>query len=131
MKIVTFDSIKNTERKVVCPNGGFISYRFLLKKDGMGYSFHKTFIPKGRLQKWHYKYHLESCYCVSGKGRITDLKTMKTFLIVPDTLYALDNHDDHLFQALEDTTLLCVFNPPVVGTEVHQEDGSYKIEKEK
>jgi L-ectoine synthase len=45
--------------------------------------------------------------------------------IVPDTCYILDQHDDHLFEALEDTVLISVFNPPIIGGEVHREDGSY------
>lgn len=112
--------------KVKCPQGGFVSERFLLAKDGMGFSLHRTLIPKGEPQHWHYKNHLEACYCVSGGGRLVNLKTRQEFVITPDTLYALDEHDDHTFQALEDTVLISVFNPPVTGKEVHQEDGSYK-----
>jgi len=120
-------TVKLTESlKVTCPNGGFTSFRFLLEKDGMGFSLHKTVIPKGEPQHWHYKHHLEACYCVSGKGWLVNLKTRERFYIVPDTTYVLDKHDDHTFQAIEDTVLISVFNPPVTGKEVHQEDGSYK-----
>lgn len=116
----------NEATKVVCPNRGFTSYRYLLAKDGMGFSLHKTVIPKGEPQHWHYKHHLEACYCVSGTGWLTNLKTREKFYIKPDTLYALDKHDDHTFEALEDVVLISVFNPPVTGREVHREDGSYE-----
>lgn len=115
-----------TALPVACPDGGFVSYRYLLAKDGMGFSLHKTVIPKGEQRHWHYTNHLEACFCVSGKGLLTDLETGLVHKIEPDTCYALDNHDDHLFQALEDTVLISVFNPPVTGTEVHREDGSYE-----
>ena len=44
---------------------------------------------------------------------------------MPDTTYVLDHHEKHYFEALEEVTLICVFNPPLVGGEVHAEDGSY------
>lgn len=92
----------------------------------MGFSLHRTEIPKGQPQHWHYKNHLEACYCVSGIGWLTNLQTREQFYIKPGTCYVLDNHDDHAFQALEDVVLISVFNPPVAGCEVHREDGSYE-----
>jgi hypothetical protein len=125
MKIVSIADIENTERAVKCPRGGFESFRFLLEKDNMGFSIHKTVIPVGPPQHWHYVNHLEACYCVSGWGVLTELNTGKQTIISPDTLYALDNHDDHTFQAFEPVVLISVFNPPVTGTETHDENGAY------
>ncbi len=125
MKIVKIEDIKNTEREVKCPNGGFTSNRILLKSDGMGFGMTKTVIPPNGRQHWHYKNHLESCYCVSGYGILTDIKTGETHEILPDTTYVLDKNDDHYFEAIEEVVLICAFNPPLTGDEVHQEDGSY------
>jgi L-ectoine synthase len=92
----------------------------------MGFSLHKTTIRReGGIQHWHYKHHLEACYCIQGKGLLVDLKSGEEFLIEPDVIYVLDQHDDHTFQAIEDVVLICIFNPPVVGCEVHDEQGSY------
>lgn len=118
------------ERIVHCPKGGFISNRILLESDGMGYSMTKTIIPVGQVNSWHYKNHLESCYCISGKGLLINETTGEYFSISPDTTYVLDNHDPHTFEALEEVTLICVFNPPLTGREVHQDDGSYVVKKE-
>ncbi len=123
MKIVKTEDLKGTEREV--HGKGFTSMRILLEKDRMGFSLHKTIIPKGDVEHWHYKHHLEACYCVYGFGILTDLETGEEFEIRADTTYVLDNHDNHTFQALDDTVLISVFNPPVVGDEVHLEDGSY------
>jgi L-ectoine synthase len=125
MKVIDFDDIRGTPRAVHCPQGGFISYRYLLESDGLGYTVTRTFIPKGLPQTWHYTKHLESCYCVSGEALLGNLETGEKFTIKPGTLYALDRHDKHLFCALEDTTLICVFNPPLKGREVHGADHSY------
>ncbi len=127
MRVIRNKDIASTKREVHCPQGGFISFRYLLAGDGMGFSVHRTEIPAGKEQHWHYKNHLEACYCISGTGLLTNLKTREKFLIQAGTLYALDNHDDHLFQASEPVILISIFNPPVVGSEVHQADGSYSI----
>jgi L-ectoine synthase len=125
VKIISISDVENTPREVHCPKGGFTSLRFLLARDGMGFSVHKTVIPVGEPQHWHYKNHLEACYCVSGWGVVTNLKTGQQHMIREDTLYALDEHDDMTFQALQPTVLISIFNPPVIGDEVHGPDGSY------
>jgi len=126
MKVVDATQLCGTDREVHCPKGGFVSTRMLLEADGMGFTMTHTFIPKGLPQTWHYKNHLEACYCVSGEGRLGNLETGETYEIRPGVMYALDKHDKHLFMALEDTVLICVFNPPLKGREVHREDGSYE-----
>lgn len=115
------------ERIVACPKGGFVSNRVLLESDGMGYTLTKTVIPVAGKQFWHYKDHLESCYCIAGRGEITNQATGEVFPIVPDTTYVLDKHDPHFFEAFEEVSLICVFNPPLTGREVHREDGSYAL----
>jgi len=123
MKIRKIKDLLGTDRDV---NGiGFKSVRVLLEKDGMGFSLHKTYIPKGDEHFWHYKNHQEACYCVSGKGMIKNMKTEETFLIEKDTTYILDQNDPHTFQSFEDVVLISVFNPPIKGREVHRSDGSY------
>jgi len=127
MKVVKIKSIEGTDRDVKFKEGR--SIRPVLKKDGMGFSVHKTIIPKGQTGHWHYKNHLESCYCIKGKGLLTNLKTNEAFNIDIDTIYSLDNNDDHTFTAIEDVVLISIFNPPVTGDEIHEKDGSYKLIK--
>ncbi len=126
MKIVRLADLIGTEREV--KGEGWTSRRLLLKKDGMGFSFHDTVIPAGaELELW-YKNHLEAVYCVSGNGRIKDLATGEVHEITDGTLYALDQHDRHvLYGGTEDMRLVCAFNPPVTGNETHDADGSYEL----
>ena len=123
MKIVRVNELENTPKEV--KGVGFTSLRLLLESDNMGFGIHKTIIPKGGPYNWHYKYHLEACYCIKGKGIIKDLSTGISSMITVDTCYVLDNNDNHEFEALEDTVLISVFNPPLTGNEIHQKDGSY------
>lgn len=127
MRVLKVDELSGTDRDVKCPKGGFISYRPILESDGMGFTICKTFIPKGDWQCWHYSNHLEACYCVSGSGVLFDVKNDKYFDICEDSMYILDEYDEHRFKANEDVLLICVFNPPLKGKEVHDEDGSYKV----
>lgn len=127
MKVIRTSNLPQ-ERIVECPKGDFTSHRILLESDGMGYSMTKTIIPAGTEATWHYKNHLESCYCVSGLATLVNASTGETWDIEPDTTYVLDNHDPHHFIAEKETILICVFNPPLTGREVHAEDGSYPVD---
>jgi len=126
MKIVRIQDLHGTDREVEGPN--WVSRRFLLKKDGMGFSFHETIIPAGaELHMW-YKNHFEAVYCVAGNGSIENLETGEVHPIEDGTLYALDQHDRHILRGgSEDMRLVCAFNPPVTGRETHDEDGAYEL----
>jgi len=126
MKIVRLEEIAGTDREVRSP-AGWTSYRFLLKSDGMGFSFHETVFPPGLEVRMWYKNHLEAVFCYQGTGVLTNLATGERHEIGPGTVYALDQHDQHILKAHTEMRLVCAFNPPVTGREVHDEDGSYRL----
>ena len=129
MIIVRSEDIANTSRHVSGP--GWDSKRMIVKGDGMGYSVHETRIVEGSESRLHYQHHLETNYCVAGEGEVVDVATGQTFQIRPGTIYALDQHDEHILRATKgDLHLVCVFNPPVVGTETHNADGGYEPQSE-
>lgn len=102
--------------------GGGTSHRFLLEEDGLGYTMTRTVIPPGGEPfHWHYPDHLESCYCVSGRGILTDTRTGETYPISPDTLYSLDHNEAHTFEVegSDPVVLICVFSPALQGNENH------------
>lgn len=119
-------NVSSTEKFVRSPDDAFMSFRLLTESDGMGFTVCKTVIPKGGPHHWHYKKHLEACYCISGHGVIMDIESGKSYNVSPDTLYVLDKNDNHTFEAFTDVILISVFNPPLTGSEVHKEDGSYE-----
>ena len=127
MIIRKLSSIKGTENEVTPENGNWTSHRLLLKKDGMGFSMHDTLIRAGTTTRMWYKNHLEAVYCVAGKGEIEDLETGLKHVIEDGTLYALDKHDRHILRTETDLRLICVFNPPLTGREVHDDEGAYPI----
>jgi len=106
------------------------SVRMLLANDNMGFSFHITTIYADTETPMHYQQHLESVYCIAGKGKLKNRDDGKEYAIVPGTLYVLDKHDRHTLYAETELSLACVFNPPITGTEVHNAEGSYPLMSE-
>ena len=103
------------------------SRRLLLAKDGMGFSFHDTTIFAGTTTLIWYKNHLEAVYCVAGEGELEVIETGEIFKIKDGTMYALNGHEKHYLRAFSDMRMVCVFNPPLTGKEVHDEDGVYPL----
>ncbi len=103
------------------------SRRFLLKGDGMGFSLHDTIIHAGTSTEMHYKHHLEAVYCIEGKGRLKDLDGDAEHEIKAGTMYALSGNERHILIAEERMRMVCVFNPPLVGPESHDENGVYPL----
>jgi L-ectoine synthase len=125
MIVRDFNKIIKDEKDRVVSDAKWTSVRMLLADDKMGFSFHITLLQAGSEHTFEYKNHFESVYCMKGKGSITDLATGETHDIQPGVMYALDKHDRHILRAEEVLVMACCFNPPVTGTEVHREDGSY------
>ncbi len=126
MIVRTLAEAESSDRRVVSEN--WESTRMLLKEDNMGFSFHITTIYANTETHIWYQNHLESVYCISGNGEIETLADGKIYPIKAGTLYILDKHDEHLLRGgSEDMKMACVFNPPLNGKEVHDENGVYPL----
>jgi L-ectoine synthase len=131
MIVRRLEEIIGSARDVKAENGNWVSRRFLLRDDEMGFSLHHTTVFAGTETFIHYKNHLEAVYCVGGEGEIEDLETGQRYDIRDGTLYALNNHERHHLRARTDMRMVCVFNPALTGTEVHDREGSYPRIEEK
>ncbi len=126
MIVRTLKDAENSDRRVVTKT--WESTRMLLKEDNMGFSFHITTIYANTETHIWYQNHLESVYCMSGNGEIETIADGKIYPIEAGTLYILDKHDEHLLRGgSEDMKMACVFNPPLNGKEVHDENGVYPL----
>lgn len=126
MILRTLANTLGSEREVDAPT--WTSRRLLLKDDGMGFSMHDTLIKAGTETPMWYRNHLEAVYCIEGEGEIETLDDGVRHPIGPGTLYALDRNDRHVLRARTQLRMICVFNPPVTGREVHGPDGAYPDE---
>ncbi|MDH4151304.1 MAG: ectoine synthase [Betaproteobacteria bacterium] len=125
MIVRRLDDIKGTALDVKTSN--WVSRRLLLARDGMGFSLHETTIFAGTETHIWYQNHLEAVYCIEGSGEIETVADGRVHAIRPGVVYALDDHDEHYLRAHEDMRLVCVFNPPLTGGEVHDEKGVYPL----
>ena len=123
MIVRTLGEVTGTDREVHARN--WSSRRLLLADDRMGFSMHDTLIHAGTETEMCYENHLEAVYCIEGEGEIELLPDGPTFPLRPGTIYALDQHDRHVLRARTQLRMVCVFNPPVTGREVHDENGAY------
>jgi L-ectoine synthase len=128
MIIRKLKDVRATDRNVRAP--GWASARLLLKDDAMGFSFHITTMRAGAELKMHYQNHLEAVFVLKGTGTVEDLGTGLTHDLSPGVLYALNEHDRHIVRPTTDLLTACVFNPPVTGREVHDENGAYPADAE-
>jgi L-ectoine synthase len=128
MIVRTLGEIVGSPQEVVTPN--WTSRRLLLKRDGMGFSMHETIIEAGTQTHIWYKHHLEAVLCIEGEGEVEVLPEGRIHFISPGTVYALDQNDRHFLRARTRMRVVCVFNPPLTGREVHDEEGVYPLVEE-
>lgn len=125
MIIRKLDEMVGSDREVSADT--WSSRRLLLADDGMGFSMHDTILHAGTETPMWYRNHVEAVYCVAGEGELVDRESGAVHPIAPGTLYALDKHDKHVLKATTELRMVCVFNPPLVGVETHDADGSYPL----
>jgi L-ectoine synthase len=101
------------------------SRRLLVAGDGVGFSMHETVVRAGSENEFWYANHVEAVWVIEGEGELVDLTDGTRHELRPGTLYVLDGHERHRLLPRTDLRTICVFNPAVVGPEVHAEDGSY------
>lgn len=127
MIVVHLDDVIGTDADV--DTEGWNSRRLIFKDAGVGYSVNDTIIKPGAELELAYLNHFESVYCIEGEGEIEDATTGEIHPIRPGTLYVLNKHDRHYLRANRGThmRMVCVFNPPLTGREVHDESGAYAL----
>ena len=124
MIVRTLEDVRDSDADVT--GEGWRSLRLLTRSDEMGFTLTHTTLEPGMHASLEYRHHLEACICVAGHMQVTDPATGDVHEIVPGTMYALDRHDRHEARVLEPTTLVCVFNPALTGTETHDASGGYE-----
>ncbi len=126
MIVRTLEEIVDSPRDTKAPT--WCSRRLLLKSDGAGFSLHDTLIYAGTETLIWYRNHIEAVYCIEGTGEVEVTDTGTIYPIRAGTLYTLNGHERHLLRAKTQMRMICVFNPPLTGNEVHDKQGVYPLE---
>ncbi|CAM4183840.1 ectoine synthase [Kibdelosporangium persicum] len=117
--------VTGTERDVQTPN--WRSKRLILAGEQVGFSVHETTLYAGTVNDFWYANHVEAVFVVEGEGELEDKETGEVHLLGPGSLYLLDGHEHHQLRPRTLMRTVCVFNPPVTGREVHDENGVYPL----
>ncbi len=125
MIVKTLSELDATDRDIRTDT--WRSRRFVLAKEGVGFSFHDTVLYAGTETSMWYANHIEAVYCVGGEGELVNDETGEVHQLRDGTMYLLDGHERHRVRAHTDLRMACVFNPPVTGREVHDERGVYPL----
>ncbi|GEK86079.1 ectoine synthase [Microbacterium aerolatum] len=125
MLIRTIDEITDTDADIQSEN--WRSKRIVLAREGVGFSVHETTLYAGTESEFCYQNHIEAVFIVEGEGEIEDLATGEVHQLSPGSLYLLNDHDRHRVRPRTQMRTVCVFNPPVTGREVHDENGVYPL----
>ncbi|MCV7059179.1 ectoine synthase [Mycolicibacterium gilvum] len=123
MIVRTTDEITGTHRDVAAAN--WRSKRIVLADDAVGFSFHETTIDADSVSEFHYRHHVEAVWIVEGTGTLTNHETGEEHPLRSGTMYLLNGHERHRVTCDTTMRMLCVFNPPVTGQEIHDETGAY------
>ncbi|MAP11180.1 MAG: L-ectoine synthase [Gammaproteobacteria bacterium] len=107
--------------------GVFTSARYLLRDDGVGFTLTQTTVAAGQSQEMQYKNHVEANLIIEGEATLEDLTNGKTYHLQPGSKYTLNQHERHRLTAVTDVRIVCIFSPALVGTEMHDKDGSYPV----
>ena len=124
MIVKTYESLEGPTTEPVLGGGRAVTRRFLLREDGVGFTVSDIRIEAGEGKQLWYKNHIEANYVIEGEGILEELDTGKTHELRPGVMYCLNDNDRHRIISKTPMRLICVFNPALVGGEVHVKDGA-------
>ncbi|GAA4994005.1 ectoine synthase [Pseudonocardia tropica] len=127
MIVRTIDEITDTERDVISSDQQWRSKRIVLANDKVGFSVHETTLKAGTVNDFWYANHIEAVFITSGEGELYDKDNDVTYQLKPGSIYVLNGNEKHQLRPTTEITCVCVFNPPVTGREVHDENGVYPL----
>eukprot|EP01138_Halocafeteria_seosinensis_P014747 gb/GECG01015055.1/.p1 GENE.gb/GECG01015055.1/~~gb/GECG01015055.1/.p1 ORF type:complete len:146 (+),score=7.32 gb/GECG01015055.1/:1-438(+) len=109
----TLDDVKNSGNVYKGASGKHESRRYVLRQDGMGFSFHYTILYEGTSSLLWYKNHVEAVFVTEGKGEIELVEPDQregegvVYPLRPGTLYCLNEHDRHFLRATSGDLHVC------------------------
>ena len=125
MIVRTLTEITDTDRDIETPN--WRSKRIVLANDRVGFSLHETVLKAGSVNDFWYANHVEAVFITEGEGELYDKDNDVTYQLAPGSMYLLNGNERHQLRPKTQITAVCVFNPPVTGREVHDENGVYPL----
>jgi len=108
----------------VVAGGSARSIRALTQEHQLGFTLCDVRLDAGNRSELWYKHHWEANIVLDGKGILTDLNTGESWPLVSESIYVVGPEDRHSIESETDLHLLSIFNPPLLGDEQHDEEGT-------
>ena len=99
--------------------------RLVTKADGAGFSLADVTVSAGWEIDCHYKNHVEASLIVSGSATLTEYASGKSWEVGAGDAYVVGPKDKHHVSTKTEIHAVTIFNPPVIGSEKPDKDGSY------
>ena len=125
MFVKTVDGVTAEGNAFLFSDGNVRVVRMLNAADGLGFSLSRTSVRQGTEQDLWYKNHWEANLVLAGTLDVIDKTSGEKFTLGQGDVYCVGPDDPHELVAQTDVELLCIFNPPLTGEEVHDSDGAY------
>jgi hypothetical protein len=74
-----------------------------------------------------YANHIEAVYVIESRGELINDETAEAHRLEPGVMYLVDAHQRHTLRAHTRFRAVCVFDPPLTGREVHDENGVFPL----
>ena len=126
MFVRTIEDARAAGRESIRYGGAARVARYLVAEDGLGFSFSDVHYRAGREGELWYKNHWEANLVLEGTLEVTDYTADALHTLGAGGLYCVGPEDRHRLKAVTDVHLVSVFNPPLIGQEAHDADGSYE-----
>lgn len=126
MRVITPADIAGTGRDRMVADGHARALCYLAAEDGCGFSF-STLTIDGDSEGFplHYRHHVEVNLILEGSGELRDTGIGACWPVGPGTLYVVGPADRHALHLKGPVRIVSLFNPPIRGTEHHQDFGGY------
>jgi L-ectoine synthase len=125
MIVKSYEGLAGSKNETTLGNGRAVTRRFLLTEDGVGFTLSDIRMEAGVTAPLCYKNHIEANYIIEGEGTLEELDTGVTHDLKPGVMYCLNQNERHRIICKTAIRMICVFNPPLVGGEVHDDNGAY------
>ncbi|MDH3689995.1 MAG: ectoine synthase [Gammaproteobacteria bacterium] len=126
MFVKTLVELKANGKEVAYTDGKLRAVDFLTKSDGLGFTVSDVRCAAGLDEVLWYKHHWEANYIVEGKGTLEEMSSGQSWSLEPEVIFTVGPKDRHRFRAEQDLHVVSIFNPPLIGTEEYDEDGSFE-----
>ena len=125
MFVRTIEDVRNAGLEFIGGDGAASIARFLVADDNLGFAFSDVHLQAGLVVDRWYKHHWNANLVLNGTLEVTDYASGDVHALGAGALYCVGPKDRHCLEADTDVHLLSVFNPPLIGKEIHDEDGAY------